>query len=349
MPKTTRRSLQLPAGSVMTAHLLSRRSRTSGGLVRCRLRISHGSLFLQKDSALRRGLPPLLAGGGGRSNSVLATALAGHFRQVVVLHPLPSGLKTYVVSDAGATEVAPEVAWFGAFDVIQVCGRVDPVLVRNFRAASLAPVVFTSRSNAKALDRLGTRPPALERNSKQDSLVGLANAVVACSNAEAEELRLDYPQFAEKISFIHNALDPGLLSAIGRVDVGSRGTTEPAFAFVGRLRTHKGMLDRLNVCEGLWQEGLAFRFKIAGGHTHQGESVVQSLLARTLRLWPKWLEMAKWSADAGHVASVYRSVHCVISPSRYEPFGLVAVDRKSTRLNSSHANISYAVFCLKKT
>src|SRR5258707_8832437 len=26
----------------------------------------------------------------------------------------------------------------------------------------------------------------------------------------------------------------------------------------------------------------------------------------------------------------------------------VAQDRKSTRLNSSHANISYAVFCLKK-
>src|SRR3712207_7918519 len=26
----------------------------------------------------------------------------------------------------------------------------------------------------------------------------------------------------------------------------------------------------------------------------------------------------------------------------------VASDRKSTRLNSSHANISYAVFCLKK-
>src|SRR3712207_8361305 len=27
---------------------------------------------------------------------------------------------------------------------------------------------------------------------------------------------------------------------------------------------------------------------------------------------------------------------------------IVPVDRKSTRLNSSHANISYAVFCLKK-
>src|SRR3712207_8651606 len=28
--------------------------------------------------------------------------------------------------------------------------------------------------------------------------------------------------------------------------------------------------------------------------------------------------------------------------------GEIALDRKSTRLNSSHANISYAVFCLKK-
>src|SRR3712207_7057467 len=30
------------------------------------------------------------------------------------------------------------------------------------------------------------------------------------------------------------------------------------------------------------------------------------------------------------------------------PDGFVERDRKSTRLNSSHANISYAVFCLKK-
>src|SRR3712207_7148689 len=31
-------------------------------------------------------------------------------------------------------------------------------------------------------------------------------------------------------------------------------------------------------------------------------------------------------------------------PRKISPF----LDRKSTRLNSSHANISYAVFCLKK-
>src|SRR3712207_7118365 len=31
-----------------------------------------------------------------------------------------------------------------------------------------------------------------------------------------------------------------------------------------------------------------------------------------------------------------------------QPWWLPDLDRKSTRLNSSHANISYAVFCLKK-
>src|SRR3712207_8472360 len=38
---------------------------------------------------------------------------------------------------------------------------------------------------------------------------------------------------------------------------------------------------------------------------------------------------------------VGRQVRHVVGPPR-------RVDRKSTRLNSSHANISYAVFCLKK-
>src|SRR5258707_1703767 len=33
---------------------------------------------------------------------------------------------------------------------------------------------------------------------------------------------------------------------------------------------------------------------------------------------------------------------------RGSPRNAAALDRKSTRLNSSHANISYAVFCLEK-
>src|SRR2546428_10294760 len=59
------------------------------------------------------------------------------------------------------------------------------------------------------------------------------------------------------------------------------------------------------------------------------ESVGETFLDRSLGALVAW-----------HGATVFRSLvfaHC--SPS---------VDRKSTRLNSSHDQISYAVFCLKK-
>src|SRR3712207_8257423 len=42
-----------------------------------------------------------------------------------------------------------------------------------------------------------------------------------------------------------------------------------------------------------------------------------------------------------------RQVHA--GTVRHTSGHVAAGDRKSTRLNSSHANISYAVFCLKKT
>src|SRR5258705_3459703 len=37
-----------------------------------------------------------------------------------------------------------------------------------------------------------------------------------------------------------------------------------------------------------------------------------------------------------------------VAPPRHELVEQVAADRKSTRLNSSHLGISYAVFCLQK-
>src|ERR1035437_10249796 len=44
---------------------------------------------------------------------------------------------------------------------------------------------------------------------------------------------------------------------------------------------------------------------------------------------------------------VTRLTHSGLSIVEWKPV-VGAIDRKSTRLNSSHANISYAVFCLKK-
>src|SRR3712207_7202769 len=57
-----------------------------------------------------------------------------------------------------------------------------------------------------------------------------------------------------------------------------------------------------------------------------------------------------------HLPVVVDPSHAAGKRSLVEPLSLAAaaagadgiIDRKSTRLNSSHANISYAVFCLKK-
>src|SRR3712207_7925225 len=54
----------------------------------------------------------------------------------------------------------------------------------------------------------------------------------------------------------------------------------------------------------------------------------------------------QWSWDSAFIALGLAHVDNHRATSELET--LFARDRKSTRLNSSHANISYAVFCLKK-
>src|ERR1022692_4989088 len=45
---------------------------------------------------------------------------------------------------------------------------------------------------------------------------------------------------------------------------------------------------------------------------------------------------------------IYVDRDYIMSPEQGVEYGMIHVDRKSTRLNSSHLVISYAVFCLKK-
>src|SRR5258707_11844565 len=72
----------------------------------------------------------------------------------------------------------------------------------------------------------------------------------------------------------------------------------------------------------------------------------QGDVARTLDGYAQPALMA--SANARHPAR--QNLSALLHELRQDVRALVIdeVDRKSTRLNSSHANISYAVFCLKK-
>jgi glycosyltransferase involved in cell wall biosynthesis len=273
--------------------------------------------------------PPRLAGGGGRSNAVLASLLADHFGRLIVFHSSASGLNTYLVSNAGFVPRERETIALDRIDIIQVCGRVDPTLVLELRGESKAPVIYTSRSNANTLDRLGTRPIALDRNRKQDRLLEIAVAIIACSETAADELKSDYPQYATKIMAIHNALDPRLVETCAAYDFDLTSAKTAAFGFAGRLRLHKGLLDLLSACESLWANESIFDLKILGGHPHRGEMHLEVALANACEHWPHYLQMYDWSDDPKTVAAFYKSVHCVVVPSYVEPFGLVAIEALS--------------------
>src|SRR3712207_8484166 len=62
----------------------------------------------------------------------------------------------------------------------------------------------------------------------------------------------------------------------------------------------------------------------------------------------KWSEEGHWCKVVLRGFAVRRDAYEAAGgfEHRYQRFA--ELDRKSTRLNSSHANISYAVFCLKK-
>src|SRR5256886_4279788 len=57
-------------------------------------------------------------------------------------------------------------------------------------------------------------------------------------------------------------------------------------------------------------------------------------------------EPRAYGIDSNAPRSVFES--CALGEPNYSVLGGVVEDRKSTRLNSSHSQISYAVFCLKK-
>src|SRR5258707_5178273 len=53
-------------------------------------------------------------------------------------------------------------------------------------------------------------------------------------------------------------------------------------------------------------------------------------------------------SDRRHILQQRHGLQRLVAVGRGDAHGQPQRDRKSTRLNSSHANISYAVFCLKK-
>src|SRR5256886_9707098 len=95
------------------------------------------------------------------------------------------------------------------------------------------------------------------------------------------------------------------------------------------------------------------RFRLWAPAARKVELVVANKSKSLNPLDSGWFELVERDAAAGTLYQ-YRIDGRQLVPdpaSRFQPKdvdGPSEVDRKSTRLNSSHSQISYAVFCLKK-
>src|SRR5438034_891181 len=77
----------------------------------------------------------------------------------------------------------------------------------------------------------------------------------------------------------------------------------------------------------------------ATGTAHLAQSISTALLTHSYRT-----NLADWEGEKQSAISLTDRVPGAGGETQYRPY----LDRKSTRLNSSHTVISYAVFCLKK-
>src|SRR3712207_7605884 len=67
------------------------------------------------------------------------------------------------------------------------------------------------------------------------------------------------------------------------------------------------------------------------------------------RRWSEGLHQAVEAKEGVRVKGETQTLATITIQNYFRMYEKLSGDRKSTRLNSSHANISYAVFCLKKT
>src|SRR5207302_4391062 len=147
------------------------------------------------------------------------------------------------------------------------------------------------------------------------------------------------------------------LRGAARAQLGCR-PRDTLFLFVGSGFSRKGLAAAIDALAAAANP--AFWLLVVGRDREEARFARQ---ARSAGL----AERVRFLGGREDVRPLYAAADCFILPSRYDPLpnttlealamGVPAIvssrcgaaeDRKSTRLNSSHVKISYAVFCLKK-
>ncbi len=310
--------------------------------------------------------PPVVVGGLGRHVHALATKLAAAGHDVVVLSRRPTGTDatTHPTTDgyAGGVRVLhvaedPPHLEFGERDLVAWTLAMGHALVRAaltrlrcldprgwrpdvvhahdwlvahpaITLADVLDVPLVATLHATEAGRHAgwlTAPLNRQIHSVEWWLAQRADALVTCSSAMRAEVARLFDVDLDPISVIHNGIDP----AGWRVDplrIAAarqcwRRPGEPLLLLFGRLEYEKGGHDLLAALPRIRCSHPGTRLLVAGTGT-QCERLVD--LARRHRV-------RRSVTFLGHLpdtelAALLGAVDAVVLPSRYEPFGIVALE-----------------------
>lgn len=273
--------------------------------------------------------PPFVYGGLGTHVAALAEALSLRGVSVDIVLPRrggyrtpPPGVRLREVPTPRAHEAGGNVELWTAFATAAAAeldrgGPVDLVHCHDWMA-SVTGAAAALRRDLPAL--FSVHLPQAEHPHVELEALGLAAASVTIVAGEAVlgELRDREPALGE-VAVIPNGVDTALYRPSP-----PRADGDPSVLFVGRLVAQKGV-DILLRAFGLVRHRLPDARLVVVGDGDQ--ALYLRRLARYLGLMPR-VRFAGWQTGPELVRR-YGEADVVAVPSRYEPFGLVALEAMS--------------------
>jgi len=295
-----------------------------GGLARAVAKLSE-SLALGADAevhVLTRGEP----------GSAPEELVAGVHVHRVLESDRPSEMRAFMswVAELNEDLQARGLQLLAAHDFDIVHGHDWLVAVAAKRLADSAGLPFVATVHATEYGRHQGWvyvAPQSEIHRAERWMVNVADRVLVCSHYMRDHIADVFDLPLAGITVAPNGIDPGDLQPLTDLDT-VRGALaapdEQLVLLVGRLVYEKGFQDALEALAG--DEGVIarvgkVRFVIAGSGTHEWELKQQ---ARALGIADQGTFMG-W-IDDGVLHSLYKVADVIVVPSRYEPFGLVALE-----------------------
>jgi glycogen(starch) synthase len=283
--------------------------------------------------------PPLIYGGIAPHVAQLAAAQAAQGHQVAVVtqaHPdAPADAVREGVRVVRANHHPPALpftestllAWVASLNNALAAAllrlpRPDVVHAHDWvtaYAAAIAaeglglPLVATFHSTERGRHQ-GHLPSLLAQSvhELEGWLAGMAQRTITCSAGMAAEVA---DQFGGQPAVIPNGVDAAAWQVARQPD------PEPLLVFAGRLEWEKGTFDLLDAMPRLRRRIPGLRLVMAG---RGGQEQALRERARVKRL-------GRSVSFAGHLspselAALFSRAHAVVVPSRYEPFGIIALE-----------------------